>query len=473
MKIHLRKYLVFVVFSFLTVSIAQASLTEELNSILGRSSQKNVKYSVCVINAETGRTVYEHNAHNALIPASNMKVITSAAALRYLGSDFEYKTKIGIQDGDLVILGSGDPMFGDKINDAKYSREPDWILKDILDALKKNKVSSIKNIIVYTGIYDNQLVHPNWSRDELNRDFSAEVCGLNYNDNCISIRLENQNGIVKIFTEPDTSFVTLDNQVKIDRDKDGSFAAYRTNQPNKLKITGICNNKVGPSDVAIEKPAAFFGFVLAEYLIKNEIKITGQFIEKASIDTEGFKQITEFVTPISDPLARCNKDSLNFAAESFMKTIAAYNNPENKNGSWARGSELMGDFIKELGIDDTEFSIDDGSGLSRENLLSSNVLAKVLLDVYKGSNWEVYRDSMAIGGVDGTKFIAENFDDDKYLGKILAKSGTMTGIKSLTGICLTPGGDYIFSIITNRSNWDSQVAIIDIVETVFDEGSKI
>lgn len=469
MKIQIRKILVVVVLSLSVVSIARASLTEKIDFIISQPSQKKVDYSVCVINAATGRTVYEHNGYTALIPASNMKVITTSAALRYLGSDFEYKTKIGIQDGNLIIIGSGDPLFGDNINDEKYSRERGWILKDITKALKDNNITSIKNIIIDTGVFDNELVHPSWPKEELNRSYACEVSGLNYSDNCIDMSLENVNGQINISIEPDTSYVTLVNEVKAISSGDSAVAAYRNTQPNLLTIKGTCKNKVGPFEVTIEKPAAFFGFVLAEYLSKNGIGITGQLIEKASVKTDDYKQIDEFITPIVDCLNRCNKDSLNFAAEALMKTIAAYNNPDDRNGSWAQGAELIGGFLKELNIDENEFVIDDGCGLSRKDQISANVIAKVLLDVYKGSNWELYRDSLAIGGVDGTGPVSDYFKEEKYRGKVLAKSGTITGVKALSGICITGGGDYIFSIITNNAVGSTRQTINDIVETIIDD----
>ncbi len=469
MKIQIRQILVFVVLSFFAAGASQAGLAEKIDAVLLQSSQKNVDYSVCIVNAQTGKTIYEYNAHNALIPASNMKVITTAASLRYLGSDFEYKTKVGLLDGNLVIIGSGDPLFGDKVNDAKYSREKDWILKDIAKALKDNKVSVIKDIIVDTGVFDNQLVHPSWPKEELNRSYACEVSGLNYSNNCINMSLQNVNGQINISIEPQTSYVTLVNEVKVISSGDSAVSALRNPQPNKLTIKGTCKNKVGPFEVTIERPAAFFGFILAEYLSKNGIGITGQLVETEYINTKDFKQITEFVTPISDCLSRCNKDSLNFAAEALMKTIASYNNPDDRNGSWTRGAKLIGDFLRELNIGENEFAIDDGCGLSRKDKLSANLITKVLLDIYKGSNWKLYRDSLAIGGVDGTGPVADNFQEEKYKGSVLAKSGTITGVKSLSGVCLTASGDFIFSIITNKANWESREAINDIVKAIIDE----
>ncbi len=463
------KLLVLVILNFLFAGIVEASLAERINAILGQSSQKKVDFSIHIVKADTGVTEYEHDANNPLIPASNMKIITTASALRYLGSDFVYKTKVGIQDSNLVIIGSGDPLFGDRQTDEKYDRKPEWILEGITKALKDKNVSSIKDIIIDTGVFDNELVHPSWPKEELNRSYECEVSGLNYNDNCITMSLENVSGQVNITLEPQTSYVTLVNEVKPVSTGDSAVSALRNTQPNKLTIRGTCKNKVGPFEVAIERPAAFFGSVLGEYLYKNGINVTGQFIEKASISQKGFEQIAEYDTTIWDCLDRCNKDSLNFAAECLMKTIAAYNNPDDKNGTWPRGAELIGDFLEELGINENGFTIDDGCGLSREDKISAYIITKVLLDVYNGSNWQLFRDSLAVGGVEGSRPVSKHFREDEYKGKVLAKSGTLTGVNALSGVCVTTTGDYLFSIIANKIVAGTRDSINDIVKAIIDE----
>ena len=469
MKNFSRNLLILIALNFLFAGIVEASLVERINAILAQSSQKKVEYSICIVKADTGETLFEHDAKNPLIPASNMKIITTASALRYLGSDFIYKTKVGIQDSNLVIIGSGDPLFGDRTTDEKYDRQPGWILENIAKSLEDKDVNSIKDIIVDTGIFDNELVHPSWDAKDLNQSWSCEVSGLNYNDNCISVSLENVNGQINITLDPQTSFVTLINNVSAVSTGENTGGAYRNSQPNKLTIIGKCTSRVAPFDVAIQRPAAFFGCVLAEYLHKKGISITGQFIEKVSVNQKGFEQIAEYKTPISDCIERCNRDSLNFAAESLMKTIAAYNNPDDCNGSWPRGAELMGEYLKELGIDENGFTIDDGCGLSTQDKISAYILIKVLLDVYKSSNWQMYKQSFAIGGVEGTGPVRKHFKEDEYKGKVLAKSGTITGVNALSGVCVTTNGDYLFSIITNKIVAGTRDSINDIVKAIIDE----
>ena len=109
--------------------------------------------------------------------------------------------------------------------------------------------------------------------------------------------------------------------------------------------------------------------------------------------------------------------------------------------------------------------------MGSKDKISSYIIIKVLLDLYKGSNWQMYKNSLAIGGVEGTGPVAKHFDEEQYKGKVLAKSGTLTNtpVKSLSGVCVTGSGDYLFSIITNKSIGSTREAINDIVKAIIDE----
>jgi len=447
MKKQTRNLLFSIIFALLLVGSAKADLSQRINEIIGQPSQKKVQFSIHIVKSDTGNTVYERNAKSSLIPASNMKIITTAAALKYLGDDFEYKTRIGLIDNTLVVIGSGDPLLGDEKTDSRYGRQKGWIFEKIEQQLRDKQIDTIEDIIIDTGVFDNELVHPNWPRGQLNRWYACEVSGVNYNDNCILLTAKNVGGKVELYIEPETSFITLINEVTPITSGSGGIGAYRNQQPNKLFIRGQCRNEQGPVDVAIEKAAAFFGFLLAEHLNKSGITVTGQLTEKVLVDESDFKQLTELTTPINDCFLRCNKDSLGLAAEALMKTIAAKNNPDGKNGSWEKGRELISKYLSEMGIGENDFYIDDGSGLSRENKLSAYILTKVLLRVYNSENWQMYRDSLAIGGVDGTNPISGDFEQEEYKGNVLGKTGSLTGIMSLSGVCITRQGDYIFSIL--------------------------
>jgi D-alanyl-D-alanine carboxypeptidase/D-alanyl-D-alanine-endopeptidase (penicillin-binding protein 4) len=467
MKAQIKKLLILAGFALCLSSFARADLAGQIDGIIRESIQKRVHFSIHIIEAGSGRTVYEHDARELMIPASNMKIITSAAALNYLGPDYVYKTKVGLSGNALVVIGSGDPLFGDEKNDAKYGREPGWIFDEIANALKSKGIGTIEGIIVDSSVFDNEPVHPSWPAEDLNRWYACEVSGLNFNDNCIKISAKNIDGKVAVFIEPQTSFVSLINKVTPISSGSGAVGTYRNSYPNRLTVFGKCKDEVGPFDVAIERPAAYFGFLLYENLAEANIDAKGELVEKTMEEGSSFVPLIEFSTPLTDCLARCNKNSLGLAAEAMLKTIAAMSNPDKKNGSWEKGRELISKYLLGLGIDKSQFYIDDGSGLSRQNELTAYAITEVLSDVYKNRNWHLYRDSLAVGGVDGT--IEGYFKEEKYKGKILGKTGYINSVKSFSGLCVTGQGDYIFSILANNTNGQTRTVINNIAQAIIDE----
>jgi D-alanyl-D-alanine carboxypeptidase/D-alanyl-D-alanine-endopeptidase (penicillin-binding protein 4) len=460
------KKFVFVVFlSLLLVGGASAGLRSRIDGIIGGPSQKGVEFSVLVVEADSGSTVYRHNAKKALVPASNMKIITSAAALEYLGADYKYRTRVGLCGDTLVVIGAGDPLLGDKATDAKYSRETGWVFRAIAEALNGEGKRSIKDIVVDSSVFDDERVHLSWPKEELNRSYACEVSGLNFNGNCIEVAAKNAGGRVEIIVEPETDFVKVVNEVAAVGTGKSAVGAYRNQELNKIIIKGRCRKESGPFAVAIERPAAFFGYMLAEHLGRAGVSAEGQLIERAVGADCDLKVLVELRTPIADCLARCNKDSFGLAAEAMVKTMGA-KAAGGKGGSWAGGREVIEEYLSGLGLKRDQFNIDDGSGLSRENRLSAYAITKVLRDMYRDRNWELYEGSLAVGGVDGT--IARYFKEEKYKGKILGKTGYINKVKAFSGICSGRGGEYVFSILANNTNGKTRGAINDIAKAIVD-----
>jgi serine-type D-Ala-D-Ala carboxypeptidase/endopeptidase (penicillin-binding protein 4) len=467
MRHYKERFLFLTVFWLFSAGIASADLAERVNQVIAQPLKQKVQFSIHIVNPQTGVTLFDYDANKKLVPASNMKAVTTAAALRYLGADFVYKTKVGLAGKNLVVIGSGDPLFGDPETDKRYNRQKNWIFDKIAQSLRQAGVTSIEHIVVDSGIFDDQPTNPNWPASELNRWYAAEVSGLNFNDNCVNIIVKDVNGVIQIRTEPSTAFLTLINEVESVTIGSSAISALRNRQPNKLKITGKCKGQAILADVAIERPAAMFGFMLYEYLAGEHISVTGGFTETVLADYNNIKELAVFETPLSDCLARCNKDSLGLGAECLMKTIAAAKDPNHKNGSWEKGRELVSQYLEKLGIDREQFNIDDGSGLSEQNRLSAYAITKVLLDIYNSGSWKMYRDSLSIGGVDGT--LEKYLKTPKYRGKVLGKTGYITGVLSLSGVCLTAQGEIIISILTNNAGSIGRDTLNSIAQAVIDE----
>ncbi len=461
----MRKVLFQLLMLLIPTTVVAGGLAERINGIINQPSQRKVQFAVNIIRAETGESVYSFNPTRAITPASNMKIITTLTAIKNLGTDYEFKTVIGMSNKDLVIIGSGDPLLGDKENDAKKGKAACWIIDDIVEKLKQNRITEVGSIIVDTTVFDNQRVHPNWLEKDLNKWYACEISGLNFHDNSIEMSVAKVNGKVVINYEPMTGFVKISNEVKLISSGDSAVGANRSpSVPNLLTVYGKLKNQEGPFDVAIEGPASFFMYMLAEKMLSSGIAIKGQLIEMGVETGRNFKQIAEYKTPLTDCLARCNKDSLGLAAESLMKKVAAQS-LGGRGGSWQVGQKVLSDYLVNLGISNNEFQIDDGSGLSRENKLSPNAITKALFDVYKSKNWQSYKESLAMAGTDGT--IKEYFEEEPYKGSIFGKTGFMTGVRSFSGFCSTPNGDFLFSILTEGGNAQVRDAINNIVKALF------
>jgi D-alanyl-D-alanine carboxypeptidase/D-alanyl-D-alanine-endopeptidase (penicillin-binding protein 4) len=467
MKVRLNRLLIVALVCGSFAQTAGAGLAGRINGIVHQPGQSKVDFSIEVVKAESGERVYSHNAQRALIPASNMKIVVTAAALEYLGPDYKFVTEVGLCGDTLVIIGGGDPLLGDEKTDSKYGRGGGWVFEDIGAALKEQGIASIRDVLVDAGVFDSERVHPNWPREQLNRWYACEVSGVNYNDNCIDMEVKNVGGRAVVSIKPSTDFVKITNRVRaIVRGKSG-VGALRTSVPNALTVKGKVKKAEGPFPVAIERPAAFFGYLLAEHLVRSGIKTEGELVEKAVPEDCKVRVLKEYTHSLSDCLARCNKNSLGLAAESLLKMMAANSRPDRKNGSWARGRVIVSRYMGGLGIDGSQYYVDDASGLSRQNKLSAHAVTAVLRRVYKSRNWKLYEDSLAVGGVDGT--IKRYFKEAKYKGKVLGKTGYISRVKTFSGICKSRGGDYMFSILANNTNGKTRGAINGIAKAIIDE----
>jgi D-alanyl-D-alanine carboxypeptidase/D-alanyl-D-alanine-endopeptidase (penicillin-binding protein 4) len=446
-------------------------LQRRIDTILSRSSLRKVLFSAQIMDAETGAAVYEKNPHLALMPASNMKIVTSAAALEYLGRDFSFVTRVGLCGDTLVVKGSGDPLLGDKETETRNGRVFQPLIREIASRLRELEVASVSDILIDTSIFDNQRVHPSWPLDQLHQKYACEVSGLNYNGNCIDISAANRNGKAFLELDPPTDYVKLINALTIWRSRRSWFSVHRTGVPCELLVQGNCRTAAGPYAVAVENPALFFGRLLRNALIEEGIGVDGEVRESPAPEGCEFRPLTEYATSIGDCLQRTNKDSFGLAAEAMFKRLGVQSDPDGKQGSWEGGQKVLSGYLRGLGVDEREFVIADGSGLSRDNRLSANALTRVLMHLAAGADWEFYKSSLAVGGLDGT--IENHFWEKQYRGRVLAKSGYIQAVRALSGVVRTDSGDYIFSILANKAGSGARTAIDSTVKAVIDWAARL
>jgi D-alanyl-D-alanine carboxypeptidase/D-alanyl-D-alanine-endopeptidase (penicillin-binding protein 4) len=441
---------------------AQRQFNLKVQSLLNNQRFRRTTFSISIRWAGTGETIYEHRAHERMIPASNMKLITSAAAIQLLGLDFEFKTRVALASQSLIIIGSGDPLLGDQETDKRYGRRPDWLLEDIASRLLIKGIKSVKDIIIDTSIFDDQRVHPSWPQNVLLQKYACEVSGLNYRGNCLELTVVNRQGKTFVLSEPKTSYVKFINETLATSAAENWFSVSRTSSPLVLRVTGKIRSQAGPYAVSVANPALFFGTLLKEHLMRKGIEVEGQVREEKAPAESELEVIAEYRTPLLDVLRRVNKDSLGLAAEALFKTLGTLDHPEGRGGSWATGRRVITRFLLDLGIPENEFFLDDGSGLSRENRLTSYALTSLLLWLYRQPCWPAFESTLAVGGVDGT--LENVFRERNLQGRVVAKTGYINGVRALSGITHTRSGDIIFSFLANNASNVARSIINSIVK---------
>ncbi|WP_146662589.1 D-alanyl-D-alanine carboxypeptidase/D-alanyl-D-alanine-endopeptidase [Anaerohalosphaera lusitana] len=455
----------FFVLIFALASATYAGVNSQITQILNRKHCSGVDFAIKIVDADSGGLLYEQNSEEPMTPASNMKLVTTAAALHYLGPEYEFRTRLCMAGSNVVVVGGGDPLLGDRELARSYDKDPDWVVDDMVKRIKERSIESVNDIILDSTFFDDNRVHPKWPVDQLNRSYAAEVSGLSYSNNCVRMTVSRKSSRVYINVDPVSNYLDLINQVKATSSGSSAAGAYRCNIPNKLYVKGRCRTSTG-FDVAIERPALFFGAVLKKKLEEAGIDVRGSIYEKYCKRDPEIEIVAEYRTPLLDVLKRCNKDSLNMAAESLVKTISAENTTGKVNGEWEHGLVLIGRYLNSLGIDGSEFVLDDGCGLSRENRISTNAIVSVLENIRQRGRWNYFRQTLAVGGVDGT--IRKYFRQAKYKGKIVGKTGYIRGVRAFSGVVETENGDFLFSILTEGGSSYVRRAINDISEVIVD-----
>jgi D-alanyl-D-alanine carboxypeptidase/D-alanyl-D-alanine-endopeptidase (penicillin-binding protein 4) len=443
-------------------------LTDDVRALIGKHKLGQARVGVSLFDLEDGVQLASVRGAEPFTPASNMKVLTSGAALMTLGADFTFKTQL-LLDGDrLVLRGDGDPALADA--EVLQAMKPKITVDDVIDTLassvSKAGVTGVRELLVDDRVFDRQFTHPNWPQEQLHLSYCAQVSGLNFHANVLSFfPRPNQSGVglpAAFSTEPAAPWLPV--TVKAKTVKAGKNSAWitRDSEANSFTLRGeVRTSMQAPVDVTLNDSATFFGQVLADAVLKKGVSIAGQPRNEGGLpqgvrlatttDTvsPNARVLAVVATPISEVLKRCNTDSANLYAESLLKRMG--NAVTKEPGSWANGASVLRMTISEkLGPEAAaSTTVSDGSGLSRLNQVSPTTMTRWLSLIARDKRiCDVFTESLAEPG-SGT--LRKRFDGDKITNKIYAKSGYIKGVRSLSGYVVNPktGRRVVFSVLVN------------------------
>lgn len=414
--------------------------------------------SLCVVDAQTGKPVYAHNAQTGLAAASSQKLFTSVAAFELLGNTYRYKTQIGWSgavkngslNGNLYITGYGDPTLGSwRWNDTKDA----VVLEKIAAALKKLNITSITgDIVLVDTAFSLQPIPGGWIWDDMGNYYGAGCWALNWHENQYDLQLmpgKKEGDTTHITgTVPTLQNAVLTNHITTGKKGSGDngyiyLPPYGTN--------GFTEGTIPPGEESFSISGAFtdgplqLGYALQQYLAQQHITVAGSCRHFDKQQASGTQRV--LMTLSSPPLDSINywflKKSINLYGEALVKTMAY---EKNRFGSTQEGVELVRNFWSEHGIDKGAINIIDGSGLSPQNRVTTNAEVKVLQFAKTRSWFPAFYNALP-----------------EYNGMKM-KSGSIGGARAFAGYHTAKDGkQYIFSIIVN--NYDGSAG--DAVKKLF------
>lgn len=433
----------------------ETALPARLDAILTRLADTGATVSARVVTLPERQELYARAADEPYTPASNMKLPVSAAGLDMFGAEHTFKTYLAVDGDDLWVIGTGDPGIGDPRLARRGGAGVTGVFDEWAEALRARGVEHVTgDLYYYDGALDREWTHASWGEDVLHW-YGAPVSGLNFNDNCVDITIfpTEPGRPVRFEVSPPVENIRVINECVTSDQHEPTIDKLPGG--DTYRIGGTCARREELKSKPVTDPGAFFCDALRTHLAGRGITIAGG-IKRADTPPGGRlppppeRVVAVHKTAVRDIIGRINTNSQNFFAEALCKlTGQAFAARQGRQvpGSWADGGVAIADFVRRNGIDGRGLHVADGSGLSDDNRVTTRLLSDLLAVMFERPDAEVFIDSLAKGGVNGT--LEKRFAG--CAGRVFAKTGYIEGVRALSGYVRARDGQWLaFSIIYNH-----------------------
>jgi len=445
-----------------------ATFASRAEGLLGTGPAGKGEWGLLIVDANTGETLYQQNADRYFLPASNLKLFTTALALAKLGPDYRFHTTLetrgsianGILTGDLALVGRGDPNLSNRKFPYQQKEEfdglPERVLAELADGVVRKGVKEVSGDVIGDDSYFPRERYPSgWEIDDMVWEYGAAISSIVVDDNTVTLTLTpgaQPGSAVQATESPATPDFSVKNEVTTSAPGVKSDLTLTREPGASLVVVKGSMPAGGPPRklvLAIEEPAQHAATLLKHLLEDRGVRVDGvaRVRHEAPKTQEDPAVLAEHVSvPLGEAVKLINKISQNLHTEMLLRTVA------RQGGMWATPDDLMKvpqDFYASAGIDPDDVVQSDASGLSRHDLVTPRAIV-ALLTFAQGQPWfATYYDSLPVAGADGT--LEERMKNTPAAGHIHAKTGSVEHVRTLSGFAETLGGRrLIFSFLSNN-----------------------
>lgn len=426
-------------------SICPAQLGAAIDAAINRPQFRRARWGILIepLSPTTNRPLYNREGDRYFIPASNAKLLTTAAALRQLGSEFRIRTSVyQTSASSLRVVGRGDPSL------------TDVQLRDLAQQLKRQGVRNVQQLVVDEGYFQGDTLNLTWDWEDVQSDYGAAVNSLILNQNAVELTLAPQQ--VGQPLRVSWADAIAAKQWRLENNSLTAKAAT----PDSLAITAVLGQPLLQikGQLGVDAEPEVIGLPVlnpGEYFLqhfRNVLVAEGISVERATVESNrgvaGTRELAKIESPpLATLLVETNQESNNLYAEVLLRSLGT----GASSDSTELGLKKLKETLSALGVDPQSYSLADGSGLSRQNLVSPEAIAQTLKLMAQTPQAAIYRASLPTAGVNGT--LGRRFLNTAAQGHLQAKTGTLTGVSALSGYLDVPSYQpLVFSILLNQSD---------------------
>ena len=447
---------------------AAADLSQAIDALMQASPVARASVGIQVIELKTGNPLYSRNADRLFLPASNMKLFTSALALERLGPEYRLSTRlVRATSGDLILVGGGDPSLSGRIY--PYQKEPPNQKNNSLQAIEELADQAVAagvqrvdgDIVGDDQLYPWAPYPPSWTVDDMIGEDGAPVSALTLNDNAVTLAIRpaaRAGDLAAVSFEPAIEYYAVDDRVlTVAGEKEARVRLSRLPGSRQLLVWGTIPlaGATAREIVAVDDPALFAACALYDALARRGVAIRGRpvarhrAISEDPWPVEGDVIATRMSPPMVEMLQVIEKVSQNLHTELMLREVARVSRGA---GTRESGLQELATWLAGIGIKAAEWRAEDGSGLSRNDQVSPRAITRLLAYMAASKNAATWVSLLPVGGEDGT--LANRLccvSDATAAKQVRAKTGTLSRAVALSGYADSrTRGRLAFSILVNN-----------------------